>query len=126
MAKNNETKNKSLGMNHSTASGRLIKDILFKFITKDGILCHHCQEEMTRDNFSIEHITPWLHAENSLDLFFDLNNVSFAHLKCNILKRRLTHAKNRTVDELREFWALKKRNSYTPEKRKEKYLKTGY
>lgn len=47
-------KQKQLGMNPSTASNRLIKDILFKFINDLNLnTCFHCNTAMSRDNFSI-------------------------------------------------------------------------
>lgn len=85
---NKSKKEIQLGMNPSTASGKLVKDILFSFIQKDGILCHRCNKEMERDNFSIEHKTPWLDSEDPVKLYFDLDNISFSHLKCNIQAHR--------------------------------------
>lgn len=75
-------------MNPSTASNRLIKDILFNFISKDNIKCFHCNEEMTREDFSIEHKIPWLDSENPIDLYFNLDNISFSHISCNVSRRR--------------------------------------
>ena len=81
-------KQKQLGMNPSTASGRLIKDLLFDFAVKNGHTCHRCKKELTRIDFSIEHIKPWLDSENPIDLFFDLDNIAYSHLKCNIRASR--------------------------------------
>ena len=65
-------KQKQLGMNPSTASSRLIKDILFKFINDLNLnTCFHCNTAMSRDNFSIEHKTPWLDSTTPKQLFFD-------------------------------------------------------
>lgn len=36
---------------------------------------------MTIDTFSIEHKEPWLH--NSPELFWDLENITYSHKKCN-------------------------------------------
>lgn len=36
---------------------------------------------MAPSTWSIDHIQPWLHNDNLL--FWDLNNVSFSHKKCN-------------------------------------------
>lgn len=79
-----DKKKQQLGMHPSTASNRLVKDLLFHFITEQGKVCHHCGEPMTRDDFTIEHIKPWLDSEDPLKLFFDLTNIAFSHLKCNI------------------------------------------
>ena len=48
-------KAEQLGMNPSTASHRLVKDILYKLIQEKGELCYRCNNPMTRDTFSIEH-----------------------------------------------------------------------
>lgn len=73
-----------LGINPSTAQGRLVKDLLWNFILETGRnKCFHCDEEMDRESFSIEHKTPWLDSEDPVGLYFDLNNISFSHLSCN-------------------------------------------
>lgn len=57
-------------MNYSTASGRLVKDIIFNFINKtNNNFCFHCNKEMSRDNFSVEHKIPWLDSKNQLNYF---------------------------------------------------------
>lgn len=77
-------KAEQLGMNPSTATGRLTKDVLYHLVCKTGQnKCFHCGEEMSRDSFSIEHKTPWLDSEDPVKLFFDLENISFSHLSCN-------------------------------------------
>ncbi len=81
MSKNK--KQEQLGMNPSTASGRLVKDLLFDFIQKEGIKCFRCEKKMTRETFSIEHKIPWLDSENPIELYFNLDNISFSHLPCN-------------------------------------------
>lgn len=71
-------------MNPSTASHRLVKDILWELILQtEKNICFKCKREMTRETFSIEHIIPWLDSPNPLELYFDQNNISFTHLKCN-------------------------------------------
>lgn len=84
-----QKKKDQLGMNPSTAQARLLKDILFKLVVdtnQDN--CYHCGEPLDRESFSIEHKVPWLDSENPLDLFFDLNNISFSHLSCNVKASR--------------------------------------
>ena len=83
-------KRDQLGMNPSTASGRLLKDVLFKFVCETGNnSCHQCGEPMERETFSIEHIVPWLDSEDPIGLFFDLDNISFSHRTCNCAARRI-------------------------------------
>lgn len=130
------SKNEQLGMNPSTASGRLVKDLLFDFVQKAGIKCHHCDGEMTRETFSIEHKTPWLHSENPKELFFDLENISYSHMACNY------GAANRPTKQEHGYSAYTKRGCrckiccdaksdqrakyYTPENRRQKYERTGH
>lgn len=94
MSKIKKVKQKQLGMNPSTASGRLVKDILFYFIQQNGYVCFQCNKSMSRKDFSIEHKTPWLHSLDPVGLYFDLSNISFSHLKCNVNSAR---PKKRTV-----------------------------
>lgn len=77
-------KQEQLGMNPSTASHKLVKDLLFYFIQQNNIKCHQCGNEMTREDFSIEHIIPWLDSEDPVGLYFNIDNIGFSHLKCNI------------------------------------------
>lgn len=82
-------KKQQLGMNESTASHRLLKDILWDFITKYRVnKCFHCKKPMTRDDFSIEHKKPWLDSEDPEGLFFDLKNISYSHKSCNFAAAR--------------------------------------
>ena len=76
-------------MNPSTASGRLVKDILWSLIIKTHQdTCCKCGNKMTRETFSIEHKIPWLDSENPVELYFNLENISFSHLSCNIADAR--------------------------------------
>lgn len=72
-----------LGMSQGTARHRLVKQLLFKYITlASDNFCYVCGEEITNiSELSIEHKLPW---ENvSADLFWDLDNIAFSHLTCN-------------------------------------------
>lgn len=90
-----ENKKKQLGMEPSKARYQLIKMIVYDFICKEHIVCYRCKSEMSLDDYSIEHKKPWLHSENPLELYFDLANVTFSHLQCNVEARR--HIKNNTI-----------------------------
>ena len=80
-------KKDQLGMNPSTASNRLVKDLLFNLLPNKK--CYRCNKNMTRENFSIEHKIEWLDSKNPIKLYFDLNNITFSHLSCNIKSRRI-------------------------------------
>lgn len=98
--KGNIKKNKQLGMNHSTASNRLVKDLLWSYIVKEEQnFCYHCNEEMDRESFSIEHKIPWLDSEEPKTLFFELENISFSHLSCNCRMAKKPHKKYQTEEE---------------------------
>lgn len=80
-----DKKKMQLCMNPSTAANRLVKDVLWKLIVQTGQdSCCKCGEPMSRETFSIEHVTPWLDSEDPVKLYFDLDNISFSHLRCNV------------------------------------------
>ncbi len=84
-----ESKNKFLGLNHGTARNQLKNLFLFKLIVETGRnQCHRCGNPMTAEDFSIEHIKDWLWVDPTL--FWDLNNISFSHRKCNYASSRKT------------------------------------
>jgi hypothetical protein len=114
-----------LGMSQGTASNRLVKDILWNLIQKTNQdICCNCKKQMSRKSFSIEHLTPWLDSDCPKELFFDLNNIGFSHLSCNISKARKPHKDSR--EERRRKKTIRARNNYSKEKRKIKYLLTGH
>ncbi len=125
-----DKKKLQLGMNPSTASGRLVKDILWDFIKKTNQdFCCKCGKVMARETFSIEHITPWLDSENPVEKYFDLSNISFSHICCNLedsrRNKKFQSEEERSAAE-RESWRNSKKKNYCPEKRKQKYLVNGY
>jgi len=84
----NQKKSEQLGMPFGTANARLRKQILFHLLQKLGEdVCFQCGEKIESvDDLSIEHKKAWL--DESVDLFWDLDNIAFSHLKCNISVRR--------------------------------------
>ena len=79
----NDRKNQTLGMAHGTATHRLRKMVLFRQLEKHGEnVCVRCGEVIESiDELSIEHVKPW--EGISSELFWDLDNVSFSHSRCN-------------------------------------------
>ena len=73
----------TLGMSHGAAAGRLRKLVLFRQLKKYGDnVCVRCNKQIeTADELSIEHIQPW--EGRSAELFWNLDNVAFSHMKCN-------------------------------------------
>lgn len=136
---------KDLHENKGTAQNKLVKDLLFNFITLTGAKCFHCNKEMNRDNFSIEHKVPWRNAENAKELFYALDNIAYSHQSCNYSaarkptkyvteeerlnavkesrKKAYNRRKNEEVQlstEEQELLRLKRK-----QQRHEKYLRTG-
>jgi hypothetical protein len=74
----------TLGMPQGTAMNRLRKMVLFRQLKKyNDNICTRCEKEIeTVNELSIEHIKPW--EGRSAELFWDMDNISFSHLRCNI------------------------------------------
>jgi len=83
----NDRKAEQLGMPFGTASSRLRKKVLFSLVQRFGLDdCFKCGGKIaTIDEFSIEHKRPWLNVDP--DLFWDLDNIAFSHLRCNVRER---------------------------------------
>ena len=82
----NLKKDIQLGMSHGKANNKLRKLLLFELSRRCGLnFCFQCGKEIeTVDQFSIEHKIPWLDSESPIELFFNLDNIAFSHLLCNI------------------------------------------
>lgn len=120
-------KTEQLGMNPSTAANRLVKDLLWNFVETTGqTACCKCGEPMSRETFSIEHVTPWLDSEDPVGLYFDLNNISYSHRSCNVADGRKPTKKYNSQEEInrakRRYDPLR---TYCPEKRREQYKRHG-
>ena len=76
---------KQLGMNPSTASHRLQRTLMYEFSRKlDMHWCFQCGAEIENvKDMSVEHKVPWLHSEDPISLFFNLDNIAFSHKSCN-------------------------------------------
>ena len=130
-----QKKTLQLGMNPSTASGRLVKDTLFRLAVELGHKCFQCGEDLERDSFSIEHKEPWLDSTNPKATFFDQDNIAFSHLSCNIGQGRRgttpcpsNAAYNRgcRCDGCKAARRAKGQSSpYCKDARKERYLRLG-
>ena len=83
-------KTKQLGMNPSTASNRLKKELLFSLAKELKInWCYQCGEEIeTAKRMTIEHKTPWLDSDDPVGNFFSLDNIAFSHSSCNYAAAR--------------------------------------
>lgn len=94
MNNSNLKKQKQLKIAFGTANNRLRKEILFKYVQKAGEnFCYRCAAEITScEDFSIEHKIPYLDSLDPIALFFDLDNIAFSHLSCNIKAGRRNFA----------------------------------
>lgn len=128
----NDKKERQLGMKPGTATGILRKRLLFSLAQRLSLdVCFHCQTKISSpEEFSIEHKTPWLDSEKPIDLFFNLDNIAFSHLRCNSRAARKPHKKYFTPEERLEATRKGKRESekrrYTTTKRQAKYQRTGH
>jgi hypothetical protein len=79
----NTKKTATLGMPHGTANSRLKKNILFHLLKKlKENVCFVCSKDIeVVEDLSIEHKLPW--EGRSAELFWDLENIAFSHLRCN-------------------------------------------
>ena len=86
MDASNKRKNDLLGMSHGSAVHQLRKRIMFAMIQRlDEDTCYRCGFKITNiKELSVEHKQPWQSAPNPIDAFFDLNNIAFSHLTCNV------------------------------------------
>jgi hypothetical protein len=95
-----------LGMRRSTASARLQRMILFSLVKElNKNVCYRCGKIIDNINdFSIEHKIDWLDSENPLELFFDLNNISFSHAVCNSsAAKKFTGTRDKTPHGLTRY-----------------------
>ena len=67
----------------SAARNQLIKSLLFQELLKREEKCFRCGKSMTIDNYTIDHKEPWRNKPDAVELFFDLENIAYSHLKCN-------------------------------------------
>jgi len=94
-----------------TASAKLRKAILFQLLQETGKdICFQCEEKIeTIEDLSIEHKEPWMSAKDPIKSFYDLNNISFSHLNCNVSyarrgeKNPLSKLTEKEVSEIKDL-----------------------
>lgn len=104
ITKSNAKKNEQLGIAYGTAVHHLRKKIMLALLIELGKnFCFQCGCEIeSESDLSIEHKIPWLDSDNPSQLFWDLDNIAFSHLKCNVAASRpkaRSHGKPRTYDK---------------------------
>lgn len=72
-----------MGMPFGTACGRLRKAVMFSLVQKLELdKCIRCDRTIeTPEELSMDHVIDWLGGDKGL--FWDVENVKFAHLTCN-------------------------------------------
>ncbi len=127
----NKRKARQLGMPYGTACNRLRKQVMFLLLCKLGEnVCVRCNGDITTvEQLSLEHKIAWL--DNDVVLFWDLNNIAFSHLSCNISAGRRPTKKYMSDEERQDAQRRHQRNfrKRNPEKmqrwRREQYERTG-
>ena len=85
MIASQKNKKKQLGMDPGTAANRLSRQLLYELGGRlDMQWCYHWAAKIeSYIDMSIEHKVPWLHSEDPVGLYFDIDNIAFAHKSCN-------------------------------------------
>lgn len=85
----NEIK-KQLGVSPGAARNRLVQSLLFKLVQEtDRDICYRCGKRIENEKqLSIEHKKVWFGESDAIQLYFDLDNITFSHLSCNISSSR--------------------------------------
>jgi len=74
-----------LGMSAGKARNILNNSILFDLVKECGDnICYRCGKSIDKvEDLTVDHKEPYLYSENSVDLFFNLDNIAFSHKVCN-------------------------------------------
>lgn len=127
----NTKKNQQLGMSLGKANNILKKKLLFVLSQElHKNICYRCNNKIESvEDFSIEHIVAWLDSDDPLASFLDINNITFSHLRCNIVARNAkgvnlgeSHPSVKLTDDL----VLKIRQEYASDVYTQKELAEKY
>jgi hypothetical protein len=80
-----QIKEEQLGMTIGKSNNILRKNVMFHLAKKCGMdTCYQCGNKIDNiDEFTIEHKVPWLHNENPIGTFLNMDNIAFSHAGCN-------------------------------------------
>lgn len=129
--RNNLRKSRLMGIPIGTASNRLRKDVMFMLVCRCGMgTCFRCGLPIeSAGELSIEHKDSWQASNDPLASFFDLANIAFSHLRCNILASSKPNKRFNSLAEKEAAYRGRRteleRARYTPERRRSKYLRCG-
>jgi hypothetical protein len=81
----NKQKSDKLNMSFGKASHILRKNIIFMLVQKCNLdVCFRCGGKIEFESLSIDHKIDWLYSQDPKELFFNLDNIAFSHLRCNV------------------------------------------
>lgn len=108
MKKGISKRQEKLGMSCGKANNILRKSIMFYLVQQLNLdICYRCGTKIeTIGEFTIEHKVDWLNSEKPVELFFNLENISFSHYTCNVKSGQKVPRKSTYTKE-----ELRKRNS---------------
>jgi hypothetical protein len=87
-----------LGESTGAAVNRLKRRVMFSLLVRLGEnVCLRCGNEMSVDDFTLDHVQPWL--DEDVALFWDLTNIAFSHFRCNVSAARKPTKKYASVAE---------------------------
>lgn len=122
----NDVKTAVLGVPFGTANARLRKMIIFALVQRLGEdVCYRCGKLIENiEELSIEHKKAWLQQENPKEAFYDLENIAFSHLVCNVDARSLPFKKYEGTPEERhrEASRISQRKEYADPVKYAKHL----
>lgn len=100
----NQKKDALLGEPHGTAANRLRKMLLFKYVVLAGHgNCHRCGRPIESvEKLSVEHKTAWQSAPDPRSVFFDIDDIAFSHLTCNVVAGVSWNKRYSTREEWRQ------------------------
>mgnify|MGYP001564813795 CR=1 FL=1 len=86
----NKKRAEQLGMPFGTAANRLRKEVLFSLLKRHNEnICARCKKEIENvEQLSLEHLVPWLDSDDPIRMFFNIDNIAFSHMYCNVSAAR--------------------------------------
>jgi len=75
---------KLLGDETKAARFKLLRALAYEYMKmKFHGLCHNCHKFVEREDFSLEHIIPWMNSFDPKRFFYDVQNLTISHISCN-------------------------------------------
>lgn len=119
-------------MGFHKASYQLFKTLFYHLVCEvKGNSCYRCGLPiLTVRELSIDHKEAWQASQNPKETFFDLNNIAYSHLVCNVKAGRKPTKIYANKQEQEKVYtkvrSARRKQNYDPAKRRAFYLRTGY